>query len=70
MEEKQAALYTNSRVLENETGNTSSIHMYLRRAHYHVFERSASLFQQYIAKYKVVLTVPKNVGREVDHAGV
>lgn len=65
MEEKQATLYTNSRVLENETGNTKTIHMYLRRAHYHVFERSASLFQKHIAKYKVVLTVPKNVGREV-----
>lgn len=39
--------------------------MYLRRAHYHVFEQSASLFQQYIAKYKVVLAVPRNVGREV-----
>lgn len=63
--EKQPTLYTNSRVLENETGNTDTIHMYLRRAHYHAFERSASLFQMHIAKYKVVLTVPKNVGREV-----
>ncbi len=63
--EKQSALYTNPRVLEIETGNTKTIHMYLRRAHYHVFEQSACLFQQHIAKYKVVLTVPKNVGREV-----